>query len=496
MAMGEIFSYSLVSGLLLLVMYPVYKWLLAGERQHGFNRAVLWLIYVSALLLPALVPSLRGLVSALSPSPHAAGIAEAGMPVVEMVETGRKVMPVVFLGIYLAGVAVALALSVVTGLRLARVIGSGERYDRGDYTLILLPAGAGIAPFSWLRYVVMGRDDHEASAEAIIIHEKRHLALLHWVDMAFAQAVAIFLWYDPAAWLMREELKAVHEYQADEAVMTSGADIRQYQILLVKKAVGARFPSLANSLNHSKLKKRITMMYKSRSSVSRRLCALALVPAAAVALGVTAVPAVASLLAEASAATVLPATEGKVSEISIVGQTSVSDAGGAEASTTITINGEKHEYKKSPVYYVDGVRQDDGFDLSSISPSDITAMTIRKDTPETALYIELNNGDSGDKTVTLPQFPGGERGMMEWIATHVVYPKDAQKAKKEGRVVVRFVVGADGYVKQPEVIRSVSPSLDAEALRVIGSMPRWEPGVNNGKPVDCQYTIPVSFKLQ
>lgn len=131
-------------------------------------------------------------------------------------------------------------------------------------------------------------------------------------------------------------------------------------------------------------------------------------------------------------------------------------------------------------------------------------MTIRKDTPETALYIELNDGDSGapsgDKPVAapekLPQFPGGERGMMEWIATHVVYPKDAQKAKKEGRVVVRFVVGADGYVKQPEVIRSVSPSLDAEALRVIGSMPRWEPGVNNGKPVDCQYTIPVSFKLQ
>ncbi len=531
MAMGEIFSYSLVSGLLLLVMYPVYKWLLAGERQHGFNRAVLWLIYVSALLLPALVPSLRGLVSALSPSPHAAGIAEAGMPVVEMVETGRKVMPVVFLGIYLAGVAVALALSVVTGLRLARVIGSGERYDRGDYTLILLPAGAGIAPFSWLRYVVMGRDDHEASAEAIIIHEKRHLALLHWVDMAFAQAVAIFLWYDPAAWLMREELKAVHEYQADEAVMTSGADIRQYQILLVKKAVGARFPSLANSLNHSKLKKRITMMYKSKSSTARRFRALALLPAGALALLATNIPAVASILSEASAAEVTVST-GKVTEIKAETQITatplkgsvikVSDKSDNNSSgttiVTLSSNGRQSDLSDVDVY-VNGEKQPTE-KLSEINSDKIKSIDIKKgDKDKSTVYITMNS-DKASQTTTrstsitvkndepekksekvataveqMPQYPGGDRALMEFVAKNVKYPEAAMKAGKEGKVIVRFTVQADGKVADANVIRSISPELDAEAVRVVSTFPAFTPGTVDGKPVACHYVIPISFKL-
>ena len=102
-----------------------------------------------------------------------------------------------------------------------------------------------------------------------------------------AQLVAVFQWYNPAAWLMREELKAVHEYQADSGVISSGVNPREYQMLLIKKAVGARFPSLANSLNHSKLKKRITMMYNPKTSASRRLRVLALAPAFAAAVLVT-----------------------------------------------------------------------------------------------------------------------------------------------------------------------------------------------------------------
>ncbi len=129
------------------------------------------------------------------------------------------------------------------------------------------------------------------------------------------------MWYNPVAWLMREALKSVHEYQADEAVMTSGADLREYQMLLVKKAVGARFPSLANSLNHSKLKKRITMMHKDRSNVVRRMWALALFPAAAVAVAVAGTPAVSLLLSEASAATLGVSSGSKGNEKTLTEQT-------------------------------------------------------------------------------------------------------------------------------------------------------------------------------
>ena len=107
-----------------------------------------------------------------------------------------------------------------------------------------------------------------------------------------AQIVCIVNWFNPVAWLMRDELMLVHEYQADMAVIDGGHNPENYQILLIKKAVGARFTSLANSLNHSKLKKRITMMYKEKSGVGSHWKALALVPMFAFALGVVSIPAV------------------------------------------------------------------------------------------------------------------------------------------------------------------------------------------------------------
>ena len=176
-------------------------------------------------------------------------------------------------------------------MRLTRIIRSGEKLRRPAYTLVITPDSR-FAPFSWMHYVVISRADYDSAAHTILTHETEHIRCQHWIDLLLAQAVCIVNWFNPAAWLMRDELMLVHEYQADMAVIDSGHDTQQYQLLLIKKAVGARFPSLANSLNHSKLKKRITMMYKEKSGAGRRFKALALVPMLAIALGVAGVPAV------------------------------------------------------------------------------------------------------------------------------------------------------------------------------------------------------------
>ena len=96
----------------------------------------------------------------------------------------------------------------------------------------------------------------------------------------------------------------------------------------------------------------------------------------------------------------------------------------------------------------------------------------------------------------MPQFPGGEQEAMKFLADHVKYPLSAQKAKVEGRVIVQFVVGKDGSILNPKVVRSVNPELDAEALRVVGIMPKWNPGKQRGKAVAVTYTLPISFYLQ
>lgn len=538
--MGTIFAYSLTSALLLATMYLVFKWMLAGENQHRYNRAILWLIYTLSLTLPALIPALKHLTETTSHQTGIAGMEQAieiGMPSASIAEAEPLLLPRILLAIYIAGAAAAAVYTVFVAIKLHATISKGEKMPHGRYTLAITP-DTRIAPFSWCCYIVMSRSDFETSGEVITLHETRHLDARHWVDLLLAQLVAIFQWYNPAAWLMREELKTVHEFQADEAVIRSGTDPRQYQMLLIKKAVGARFPSLANSLNHSKLKKRVTMMYKTKSSVARRLRAMAIIPAGALALLVTNLPAVASVLSDASAAEltvpgnkvtentpqrqtvqsmsvqlkgdIAEVTDGNTgTKIITLGKTGdAASSQAADASTTnvtVYVNGEKQELKS----------------LDNIEAADIAAIEIKKSNDNPAdMYVTLKNQSGKSETFlaytdtksmketaakqkdvytateTMPQFPGGEAALMNFIADNIRYPEAAMKAGKEGRVVVRFVVTSTGAVTDAEVIRSQGPDLDAEAVRVVSSMPAFTPGTIDGKAVSCHYTIPISFKLK
>ena len=96
----------------------------------------------------------------------------------------------------------------------------------------------------------------------------------------------------------------------------------------------------------------------------------------------------------------------------------------------------------------------------------------------------------------MPQFPGGMGEAMRFLAQNIKYPKAAQQAKIEGRVIVQFVVGKDGSVSDIQIMRGVSPDLDAEAIRVVGMMPKWIPGKQRGKAVTVKYTMPIMFRLQ
>ena len=105
-------------------------------------------------------------------------------------------------------------------------------------------------------------------------------------------------------------------------------------------------------------------------------------------------------------------------------------------------------------------------------------------------------GEVYDLPEVAPEFPGGMQALMKFLAQNIKYPTDAQKAKKEGRVIAQFVVTTDGSIADIKVIRGIYPSLDEEAIRVIKAMPKWKPGTQKGQPVNVRYTIPISFRLQ
>lgn len=429
--MGNIAAYSLSSGIFLLAGYLAYKWLLSTENQPGLNRALLLTVYLAAMMLPAL-PAIDMAVS----SSNAGTAAVMAVPVeASAVHTAQVPWwKTAMLWLYTAGAAATLLFTAGAFARLMWIIRRGRRVNADGYSLILL-ADSSLAPFSWLRYIVMSEHDYNESGSTIITHEQAHLRLAHWLDLLMADAVCALMWYNPASWLMRRELRNVHEYQADRAVLRSGADARQYQMLLIKKAAGQRFPSLANSLNHSKLKKRITMMCTNSTRGSRRLRALVLGPAMLAALAVVNIPAVASAL------------------------TNVSDVPLSESSAIATGKVTKN---------------------SSIPQAPAVAAT---------------NDEVAATGERLPQFPGGEQELFRFMINELQYPADAAKAGNEGRVVVQFTIEADGKVSNPEVVVGVCESLDREALRIVSRMPKWTPGYSDGKAVACSFVIPVEFKL-
>ena len=158
-----------------------------------------------------------------------------------------------------------------------------------------------IAPFSWMIYIVISREDLEENGREILIHEAAHIRNCHSWDLLIADICIFFQWFNPGAWLLKQELQNIHEYEADETVINEGVNAKEYQLLLIKKAVGTRLYSMANSFNHSKLKKRITMMLKEKSNPWARLKYLYVLPLAAIAVTAFARPEISEKADEISA---------------------------------------------------------------------------------------------------------------------------------------------------------------------------------------------------
>ena len=277
--MGHLLTYAISAALPLLAMYIVYKWLLASENQYRYNRVVLLSMMLCAFILPTVnvlvqqFASHNATVRLMSPLPQPS-IADdyAAQP---------SVWPRIALIVYLAGITAVVIHTAIVWLRIARITASGTKIHDGRYIIVLTDDK--VAPFSWHRYIVMSQSDYKQAGVMITAHEKQHIDRQHWIDLLLAQFIVTVNWFNPAAWLVREELKAVHEYEADKRVLDSGINARDYQLLLISKATGMKFPTVANSLNHCKLKKRMTMMMTSQASMSRRLRTLAAIPAVALA---------------------------------------------------------------------------------------------------------------------------------------------------------------------------------------------------------------------
>ena len=306
--MGDVFVYILKSSVCLAAFYLFYRLLLSRETFHRFNRIALLGVIILSVAIPFIRIMTDEPVAIQRPLQNLEYLLQMAQMQTEIqVQTSQSFwLPLLFV-VYLVGCVFFFARFLYSTIRICRMIGMGEKQVLPDGSKLVVTDET-VCPFSWMGYIVISQKDMEESGEEILTHEMAHIRARHSVDMLICSFCVILQWFNPAVWLLKQELENIHEYEADESVINHGIDAKHYQLLLIKKAVGSqRFTSMANSFNHSKLKKRITMMLKRKSNPWARLKYLYVLPLTAVAVVAFARPEISRDLGKISSA--------KISEI-------------------------------------------------------------------------------------------------------------------------------------------------------------------------------------
>ena len=554
--MGTFLVYILKSSVCLALFYLFYRLLLSKETFHRFNRLAL----LGVLVLSCVVPFIE--VTVQEPSEMAQPfLALEEMVVMEPI-VALDETPMYFpwkelmLLAYVGGILFFLARHMWSLGRMVRLLRTSRR-EKLEGGIVLFVHKEKVAPFSWMKMIAVSEEDLKENGQAILTHERAHIHNRHSWDLLLAEVCIFVQWFNPAAWLLKQELQTIHEYEADEWVIENGIDAKTYQLLIIKKAVGARLYSIANSFNHSSLKKRITMMIKKKSNPWARMKYLYVLPLAAVAVAAFARPEVSNKLDEISSVkvndltSIVKAEEVKSVEISsdeklkVSGTVLAADTKAPVLGASVIIRGTTNGTLTDldGKFVLAGLKKDDviqvsfvGFQTRSVIVKDESPLTILLDDDvqnleemivvgmgakdgkpakaentdvvfdmplEEAMKAEKQQKETPQKEEVIfqvveqmPEFPGGMQKALEFLGKNIKYPVAAQEAKIEGRVIVQFVVGRDGSVSDAKVMRGVNPELDAEAVRVVSIMPNWIPGKQRGKAVAVKYTMPIMFRLQ
>lgn len=420
----------------LVLLYGFYRLTVSRDTFFGLRRLTLWLIYAVALMVPALnleywvrdTPTMESMANVYADTFYPVVVVKAQASSITWMD--------MLLGIYWVGVAV-LSLRLVWQLfSIIRLAVISRKQEVEGITVHLLK-GEG-SPFSFFRWVFMypstleGRQLHE-----VMVHECTHVSGHHSLDTLFSELFSIACWFNPFAWLMKQEVRMNLEYLADESVLSDGNARKSYQYHLLGLAYRQPNEStkIANNFNLLPLKKRIKMMNKRRTSEIGKAKYLLFAPLAGVLLMVSNIESVAREIGE------------QIPEVAEVQQKAEQAA--------------EEKVKTKP--QTDTTKKKKTWDCM----------------PE-----------------TMPYFPGGQELLLKYLADNIKYPASAVKAKKQGRVIVTFIVQKDGSVTHAKIAKSIDQELDAEALRIVKGMPKWTPGTQNGKPVSVRYMVPVKFSLQ
>ena len=489
--MATFIIYAIRWAVTLTLLYSLYRILLRRETFHCLNRAVLLAILVVSPLLPliplhtdeptAMDSVLTRIEEPLRNLSSDANNADATLVAQESKDVTSGLWVRYLAYIYIIGVAVAFTIYLFRLLTLARLL---RRCQRISHPIV--PKDVHLMldmrikqPSSWMHWIFIGPIDLKQNAETVLRHELAHVRMRHSWDVILSDLTCRLLWCLPFAWMLRQDLVDVHEFQADEAVLHGGVTLEDYEHLLVRKAVQTQILPIMNTLRRGAVKKRFAMMHSGPSPRWSRLKLLYLVPALAACLWVS-----------AQAEEYNTYLNGK-----LVTQEEIVAIDPSTIERVDVIHSQKKVFVEAATEPVDT-----GGVMPGVKPEDA--------------YFDM--------VEQMPQFPGGDAAFNQYMAQHVRYPKVATENGVEGTVTVQFIVEADGRITHVQAVDSPSDEADAKvyaygtsdkqpseaeddegrrALReaaeeLFRGMPPFEPGRQSGKPVRVQMTKKVSYALR
>lgn len=447
--MGIFFVYIVKTSIVLALMYLCFSLLLGRETFHRVNRVALMAMVVLAFIFPFMQSHTSTL---FEPETYMVSIEQlellfetitTELPVEEeTTASDTHIIATVIVVIYAIG-ALLTAIHYIIGVTRVVIFIRNTNKTRLENGNILCTHNKNISPFSYMKYIVVSNKDIEENRKEIITHEEAHIKLKHSFDLIFIELCCILLWFNPAIWLLKRDLKNIHEYEADETVLKSGANAKEYQLLLIKKAVGEKIYTAVNNFNHCLTKKRITMMLKQKSSKWATAKYLFVIP----------------LMAASAVALARPEIRSTINELENV-------------------------------------------NIEQIVKTENTIKEIIQKA-DTASNKKIETVNMAEK---MPEYPGGQKGLMSYIYDNIGELAKELKLKDNARIFVQFIVMSDGSIKG-EKITGISNNKTIEGylgekgiekvLNMVRNMPKWKPGRDKtGKAVNVMYTFPVSFTIK
>ena len=492
--MIEFLFYEMKVAVLIVLFYICYRLLLAKDNRHELNRLLLLGTTFLAFILPLCSVTLHRTEYVTSVPSVGVGAAVASGVGNDFSETNPLLSwwKLAFVIVFYIGIALSLLMMILSIARVCWLIHRCEKHPQDDGVVIAV-SDQDIAPFSWMHFVVLSREDYLQQNLAILMHERGHIRHRHSLDVLFVDLCVSLQWFNPAVWLLRKALCAIHEYEADSAVLSRGVDAKKYQYLLVRKAMQLNGYAVASGFNHSTLKLRIAMMQNQEVHPFGWVKALYIVPVIC-----------GSLVATAH--TVIDYQYG--SSADRIGMMVDSDRQTFKSKSKSMVVSIDNAGKKNSGYEEINSTNQHRMEVKELA--DVRSHADVQPVSEQEKVSEYRDDQIFDRVDVMPVYPGGGTELMNYLRRTVRYPVVALEHGVSGNIVVRFVIGKDGKVNGSCVVHSslqygdnidaksvevARKALEAEAIRVVASMDKWKPAENDGSPVAMRYDIPIHFRL-